>query len=416
MKKVIVIGAGASGMMAAIGAAEKGAEVVLLEKNEQAGKKILITGKGRCNVTNNKDMEQFIQCYAHNGKFLYTAFHTLSNQAVKDFFEQMGVPLKIERGERVFPVSDQAKDIVKALNKRLRQLNVTVKVNSPVKALLFQEEKVIGVVLNSGDKLYSDSVVVAVGGASYQATGSSGDGYKWVKSAGHSLTEIRPALVPLESPQENIRALQGLSLKNVTLTLVTKQGKKLGDDFGEMIFTHFGISGPIVLTLSSKAVDYWQKNDQPLQAIIDLKPALSEEQLNDRLLREIDQGHNKQLKTMMGNLLPQKLISVFLDYVALKPELVLHQLQKSQRQSIIKGLKQFTFMLSRPRPLNEAIVTAGGVTVKEISPQTMASKLIDGLYFAGEIIDVDGFTGGFNLQAAFSTGYLAGVNSAKDTV
>lgn len=413
-RKVIVVGGGASGMMAAIAAAEKGAQVTLLEKNNQLGKKLLITGKGRCNVTNSKDIAQLINSFPHNGKFLFTAFTVWSNEQTMAFFEQMGVALKVERGDRVFPQSDQAKDIVQALNRRLKQLKVEVRLGQAVQAVLTDEAgKANGVVLADGRHMLADRVIVAVGGMSYPGTGSSGDGYSWAKALGHTIKPLRPSLVPLESPNEWLYALQGLSLKNVRLTFFKPNGKKLAEDFGEMLFTHFGISGPIVLTLSGQVVDQWQKEQEPLLVEIDLKPALSVEQLDQRLLREIDEQHNKQLKNVLTSLLPQKLIPVFIDQVGIAEDRVMHQLTREERQRLTRGLKHFTFWVHRPRPLSEAIVTAGGIHVKEISPQTMESKLVAGLYFTGEILDIDGITGGFNLQAAFSTGYLAGVSSAE---
>ncbi len=408
------MGGGASGMMAAIAAAEKGAQVTLLEKNNQLGKKLLITGKGRCNVTNSKDMAQLINSFPHNGKFLFTAFTVWSNEQTMAFFEQMGVALKVERGDRVFPQSDQAKDIVWALNRRLKQLKVEVHLGQAVQALLTNEAGAAkGVVLADGRHLEVDRVIVAVGGMSYPGTGSSGDGYSWAKAIGHTIKPLRPALVPLESPDEWLYALQGLSLKNVRLTFFKPNGKKLAEEFGEMLFTHFGISGPIVLTLSSQVVDQWQKEQEPLTAEIDLKPALSVEQLDQRLLREIDEQHNKQLKNVLTSLLPQKLIPVFIERVGIAEDRVMHQLTRGERQQLIHGLKHFAFRVHQARPLAEAIVTAGGIHVKEISPQTMESKLVSGLYFTGEILDIDGITGGFNLQAAFSTGYLAGASSAE---
>lgn len=411
---MIVVGGGASGMMAAIAAAEKGAQVTLLEKNNQLGKKLLITGKGRCNVTNSKDMAQLINSFPHNGKFLFTAFTVWSNEQTMAFFEQMGVALKVERGDRVFPQSDQAKDIVWALNRRLKQLKVEVHLGQAVQALLTNEAGAAkGVVLADGRHLEADRVIVAVGGMSYPGTGSSGDGYSWAKAIGHTIKPLRPALVPLESPDEWLYALQGLSLKNVRLTFFKPNGKKLAEEFGEMLFTHFGISGPIVLTLSGQVVDQWQKEQEPLTAEIDLKPALSVEQLDQRLLREIDEQHNKQLKNVLTSLLPQKLIPVFIERVGIAEDRVMHQLTRGERQQLIHGLKHFAFRVHQARPLAEAIVTAGGIHVKEISPQTMESKLVSGLYFTGEILDIDGITGGFNLQAAFSTGYLAGASSAE---
>lgn len=411
---VLVIGGGASGMMAAIAAAENGCQVTILEKNDQLGKKLLITGKGRCNVTNDKDIDQLIKSFPHNGKFLYTAFNVWSNQQTMAFFEGLGVPLKVERGDRVFPQSDQAKDIVNALVKRLRALKVEIKLKHSVKALLVGDDGAMAsVVLQDGRQLAADKVIVAVGGMSYPGTGSTGDGYSWAKALGHTVTAVRASLVPLESPDEWLYQLQGLSLKNVRLTFFRPNGKILCEDFGEMIFTHFGISGPIVLTQSGKVVDQWQKSPEPIAAEIDFKPALSVEQLDQRLLREIDEQHNKQLKNVLGNLLPQKLIPVFIERTGIAEDKVMHQITREERSKLIQWLKHFAFTVHQSRPVTEAIVTAGGVATKEVSPQTMESKLVKNLYFTGEILDVDGITGGFNLQAAFSTGYLAGTACAE---
>lgn len=413
-RRVIVVGGGASGMMAAIAAAEKGAQVTLLEKNTQLGKKLLITGKGRCNVTNSKDVAQLINSFPHNGKFLFTAFSIWSNEQTMAFFEQMGVPLKVERGDRVFPQSDQARDIVNALSRRLKALKVEVRLGHAVQALLTDASGAVsGVVLTDGRHLTADRVIVAAGGLSYPGTGSTGDGYAWAKAVGHTVKPLRPALVPLESPDTWLYALQGLSLKNVRLTFFKPGGKKLAEDFGEMLFTHFGITGPIVLTMSGQVVDQWQKEETPLRAEIDLKPALSVEQPDQRLLREIDEQHNKQLKNVLTSLLPQKMIPVFTKQVDIPEDRVMHQLTRGERQQLLQGLKHFTFTVNKARPIAEAIVTAGGIQVKEVSPQTMESKLVPGLYFTGEILDIDGITGGFNLQAAFSTGYLAGQSSAE---
>lgn len=406
---VIVIGGGASGMMAALTAAEAGVDVKLLEKNDRLGKKMLISGKGRCNVTTDKEKDEVIQSFLHNGKFLYTAFHSFSNQQVKQFFEDAGVPLKVERGERVFPVSDQSKDIVHALHRKLQTAGVDLWLNATVKELLLQDGKVVGVMLPNGQKLQADAVIVATGGASYPGTGSTGDGYHFARKAGHTIVPLRPSLIPLECAENWVKALQGLSLKNVTLTIETREGKKLAQEFGEMLFTHFGISGPIVLSASYKAVDYWQNNKQPLLARIDFKPALSNEKLNARLLREIEEQKKKQLKNSLHTLMPSKLIPAFMQQAGISGDKAMHQITREERQRMVELLKDFRFTLTKARPLEEAIVTAGGVSVKEVSPKTMESKLIKNLYFTGEILDIDGMTGGFNLQAAFSTGYLAGI-------
>lgn len=407
-QKVIVVGAGASGMMAALTAAEAGAEVQLLEKNDRPGKKMLISGKGRCNVTTNKDTTEIVNSFVHNGKFLYTALSALSNIQVQQFFEDAGVPLKVERGERVFPVSDQSKDIVNALRHKVEQSGVDLWLNATVKELLLEDGRVAGVQLPNGRKLQADSVIIATGGASYTGTGSTGDGYHFARKAGHTIVPLRPSLIPLECAENWVKSLQGLSLKNVTFTIETAGGKKLVEEFGEMLFTHFGVSGPIVLSASYKAVDYWQKQKEPLQGVIDFKPALTREKLDARLLREIEEQSKKQLKNSLHTLMPSKLIPVFIQRCGISGEKAMHQITKEERMRMVDLLKEFRFTLTKARPLEEAIVTAGGVSVKEVSPKTMESKLVPGLYFTGEVLDIDGMTGGFNLQAAFSTGYLAG--------
>lgn len=413
-KRVIVIGGGASGMMAAITAAENGADVTLLEKNDRLGKKILITGKGRCNVTTDKDTTEIISSFVHNGKFLYTALSSFSNQQVKYFFEEAGVPLKVERGERVFPVSDQSKDIVNAMRRKMQDAGVDVWLNATVKEVLVEDGSAVGVQLLNGQKLRADHVIVATGGASYPGTGTTGDGYHFARKTGHTVVTLRPSLIPLECAEGYVKALQGLSLKNVNFTIETAQGKKLIQDFGEMLFTHFGVSGPIVLSSSYKAVDYWQKHKEPLVGIIDFKPALTPEKLDARILRDIEEQKNKQLKNSLNGLMPAKLIPVFIQRAGLSPDKAMHQITREERQRMVELLKNFRFTITKARPIEEAIVTAGGVSVKEVSPKTMESKLVPGLYFTGEVLDIDGMTGGFNLQAAFSTGYLAGIACTID--
>lgn len=413
-KRVIVIGGGASGMMAAITAAENGADVTLLEKNDRLGKKILITGKGRCNVTTDKDTTEIISSFVHNGKFLYTALSSFSNQQVKYFFEEAGVPLKVERGERVFPVSDQSKDIVNAMRRKMQDAGVDVWLNATVKEVLVEDGCAVGVQLLNGQKLRADHVIVATGGASYPGTGTTGDGYHFARKTGHTVVTLRPSLIPLECAEGYVKALQGLSLKNVNFTIETAQGKKLIQDFGEMLFTHFGVSGPIVLSSSYKAVDYWQKHKEPLVGIIDFKPALTPEKLDARILRDIEEQKNKQLKNSLNGLMPAKLIPVFIQRAGLSPDKAMHQITREERQRMVELLKNFRFTITKARPIEEAIVTAGGVSVKEVSPKTMESKLVPGLYFTGEVLDIDGMTGGFNLQAAFSTGYLAGIACTID--
>ncbi len=415
-KKVIVVGGGASGMMAAITAAEQGAEVTLLEKNDRLGKKILITGKGRCNVTTDKDTQEIINSFVHNGKFLYTALNSFSNQQVKYFFEDAGVPLKVERGERVFPVSDQSKDIVNALRRKMQDAGVDVWLNATVKEVLVEDGRAVGVQLVNGQKLRADGVIVATGGASYPGTGTTGDGYHFARKTGHTVVTLRPSLIPLECAEGYVKALQGLSLKNVTFTIETAGGKKLVQDFGEMLFTHFGVSGPIVLSASYKAVDFWQKTKEPLIGIIDFKPALTPEKLDARILRDIEEQKNKQLKNSLNSLMPSKLIPVFIQRAGISPDKVMHQITREERQRMVELLKNFRFTITKARPIEEAIVTAGGVSVKEVSPKTMESKLVPGLYFTGEVLDIDGMTGGFNLQAAFSTGYLAGCACTDEEV
>ncbi|MBR2627852.1 MAG: NAD(P)/FAD-dependent oxidoreductase, partial [Peptococcaceae bacterium] len=374
----------------------------------------LITGKGRCNVTTDKDTTEIISSFVHNGKFLYTALSSFSNQQVKYFFEEAGVPLKVERGERVFPVSDQSKDIVNAMRRKMQDAGVDVWLNATVKEVLVEDGRAVGVQLLNGQKLRADHVIVATGGASYPGTGTTGDGYHFARKTGHTVVTLRPSLIPLECAEGYVKALQGLSLKNVNFTIETAQGKKLIQDFGEMLFTHFGVSGPIVLSSSYKAVDYWQKHKEPLVGIIDFKPALTPEKLDARILRDIEEQKNKQLKNSLNGLMPAKLIPVFIQRAGLSPDKAMHQITREERQRMVELLKNFRFTITKARPIEEAIVTAGGVSVKEVSPKTMESKLVPGLYFTGEVLDIDGMTGGFNLQAAFSTGYLAGIACTID--
>ena len=410
----IIIGGGPAGMFAAITAASRGEKVLLLERNDRLGKKLLITGKGRCNVTTDKDTTEIISSFVHNGKFLYTALSSFSNQQVKYFFEEAGVPLKVERGERVFPVSDQSKDIVNAMRRKMQDAGVDVWLNATVKEVLVEDGRAVGVQLLNGQKLRADHVIVATGGASYPGTGTTGDGYHFARKTGHTVVTLRPSLIPLECAEGYVKALQGLSLKNVNFTIETAQGKKLIQDFGEMLFTHFGVSGPIVLSSSYKAVDYWQKHKEPLVGIIDFKPALTPEKLDARILRDIEEQKNKQLKNSLNGLMPAKLIPVFIQRAGLSPDKAMHQITREERQRMVELLKNFRFTITKARPIEEAIVTAGGVSVKEVSPKTMESKLVPGLYFTGEVLDIDGMTGGFNLQAAFSTGYLAGIACTID--
>ncbi|KJS82749.1 MAG: FAD-dependent oxidoreductase [Peptococcaceae bacterium BICA1-8] len=413
MPKIVVVGGGAGGMMAAGRAGQNGAAVTLIEKNKILGKKILISGKGRCNVTNDCEIEELISNFPGNGKFLYGPLYSFSNNDLINFFTKLGIKLKIERGGRVFPESDSSKDIVDALIKYLKQAKVNVLTGTDVKKIKIENNQVQGVLLENGTTISANRIIIATGGVSFPGTGSTGDGYHWAQNTGHTIIPLRPSLIPLEAEEEWVKELQGLSLKNVSVCIKTPKGKKIAEAFGEMIFTHFGVSGPIILTLSRKAVDYWQKTSEPLYLTIDLKPALSLEQLDNRLQRDIEKYSNKQLKNSLGDLLPSKMIQVIINKSQIETDKVMNQITKDERENLLKQLKGFEFKLTRPRPISEAIVTAGGVSVKEINPQTMESKLIKGLYFAGEVLDIDGITGGYNLQAAFSTGFVAGEAAAK---
>lgn len=404
MSKVIVIGGGAAGMMAAVQAAMCGHQVVLLEKNEKLGKKIYITGKGRCNVTNACEVEQLFKAVYSNPKFLYSAFYGFDNQQTMEFFEDAGCKLKVERGDRVFPVSDHASDVIAALQRKLKELYVDVQLHTEVKELLF-EDAVKGVVLKGGKTIEADAVIVATGGLSYPTTGSTGDGYRFAKKAGHDLIETRPSLVPLETKETWCKDLMGLALKNVTL-IMKKDGKELYKEFGEMLFTHFGISGPLVLSASGVYVQKAWK--EKVQIYIDLKPALSEEQLDKRLLRDFEENRNKQFKNALAGLFPSRLIPIMIGLSGIDPETKINEITKKQRQDFVSVIKNVPLTVTGCRDFAEAIITKGGVSVKDINPSTMGSKKIKNLYFAGEVLDLDAVTGGFNLQIAWSTGYLAG--------
>lgn len=402
---IIVIGGGAAGMMAAGRAAQLGAQVLLLEKNKMLGRKLRITGKGRCNVTNTGDMEQFIKNFPGQGSFLYSAFHKFFNKDLQAFFQAMGVPLKEERGGRVFPVSDKAQDIVEALEKYLRAGNVEIKTETEVVELLRDKNKIKGVKTNFGN-IYATKVIVATGGKSYPGTGSTGDGYLWAEEMGYSLIPLKPALVPLNIEEDWVKDLQGLSLKNVEASII--KGKKvIGRDFGEMVFTHFGVSGPIVLTLSRQVVKSHNANEK-LVLSINLKPALDEVTLDARLQRDFQKNNKKQLKNALFDLLPKRLAPIVIMLSEIDPDKYVHQITKGERRTLLKSLQEMKMTIKGPRSLSEAIVTAGGISLKEINPKSMESKIIKGLYFVGEVMDIDGYTGGYNLQAAFSTGYVAG--------
>jgi len=410
MDKIIIIGAGASGLMAAITAAQNGNEVLVLEKTSSAGKKILISGKGRCNLTNSADISDFIENVPGNGNFLYSAFYSFTNLDLIDFFEKLGVKTKVERGGRVFPVSDSSKDILNALLKYANKLNVEIRYNSAVKGIINKENVAVGVIMSDGEKIYADRVIVATGGMSYPKTGSTGDGYKMAKSMGHTVINAKPSLVGLVTKEKWVAELSGLSLKNVSITLKNEKNKKIYSDFGEMLFTHFGVSGPIILS-GSRAVHPYMDDELKVSGVklyIDLKPALSFEKLEARIIRDFEKYINKQLKNALFDLLPENLIPIIIDLSGIDGQKPVNVVTREERNNLVRLLKAVPLTIDSLRPIDEAIVTAGGINTDEINPSTMESKIIKNLYFCGEVIDVDAYTGGFNLQIAFSTGFLAG--------
>lgn len=404
MLTAIVIGGGPAGMMAAIQASKK-YKTILIEKNEKLGKKLYITGKGRCNVTNTKDISEFFEYIPGNPNFLYSALYTFTNENTMEFFEKSGVKLKVERGDRVFPVSDKSSDIITALVKNLEQNNVDVRLNMRVNKFIHNKNKITAIEFEDGNTIRGDFFILCTGGMSYPQTGSNGDGYKLAKDLGHKITDIMPSLVPIEISEEWIKDLQGLSLKNVELKIVDNKDKILYENFGEMLFTHFGISGPIVLSGSRVAAKH--KN---LKAIIDLKPAMSLEDLDKRIQKDFRKYINKDFKNSLDELLPKKLIDTIINISKIDPNKKVNLITKQERINLGCILKKLTLSIKGCRPISEAIVTSGGINTKEIDPSTMKSKLVDNLYFAGEIVDVDACTGGFNIQIALSTGYLAGNN------
>lgn len=445
MSAVAVIGGGAAGMMAAVTAAANGHEVSLYEKNEKLGKKLYITGKGRCNLTNNCETEALLQAVCTNRKFLYSAFYGFDSRAAIRFFEEAGMPTKTERGNRVFPVSDHSSDVIAALAAKLRESGVKIHLNEEVRGILYRQDavrqsreqaetgkagadktargsgqgkaresgrRVAGIQLASGQTVPCDAVIVATGGLSYPTTGSTGDGYRFAREAGHRVTDCSPSLVPMETEGDLARQLQGLSLRNVEITIYDGK-KQLYREFGEMLFTHFGVSGPLILTASS--VVQKRLAEHPLEMRIDLKPALGEEQLDARILREFEAGKNKQFKTILATLFPAKLIPVMVRLCGIPAEKPVHEITRQERRILLTYTKQFPLTLTGLRGYNEAVITRGGVDVREIDPTTMESKRVPGLYFAGEVLDLDALTGGFNLQIAWSTGYAAGTGVSADS-
>ena len=408
MNKVIVVGGGAAGMMAAISAADSGAEVILIEKNEKLGKKVYITGKGRCNITNESDVENLLKNVRSNPKFLYSAFYTFDSYRMMDFLEGEGLKLKTERGNRVFPESDKSSDVIKTLKKALEKRKVKIVLNTKVLNIDIKDGICHGVIVQSGDKSGSytaDKVIVATGGCSYQSTGSTGDGYRFAKDADIKVTKCYPSLVPFNIGSDIPKRLQGLSLRNVKVTLSDK-GKVLYEEIGEMLFTHFGVSGPLVLSASTLASG---KDVSQMELSIDLKPALSKEQLDERILRDFSENRNSYFKNSLSRLLPAKMIPVIVELSEIDEKKQVNNITKEERNRLVNLLKRLTFKVESLRGFNEAIITKGGVSVKEINPGTMEAKKVKGLFFAGEVLDLDAVTGGYNLQIAWSTGYLAGM-------
>lgn len=407
MSKTLVIGGGAAGMFAAIAAAGNGHEVHVYEKNEKLGKKLFITGKGRCNITNACDMETLFDAVVTNSKFLYSSFYGYTNQNVIDFFEQIGVKTKVERGERVFPQSDHSSDVIRALEAEMRRRGVQIHLYTEVRRVVSDEGRFSFIELADGSQIKGDSCIVATGGLSYQTTGSTGDGHRFAQENGHNVTPCMPALVPMTAKEDWVPRLQGLSLRNVSAVIYDGK-KRLYEEFGEMLFTHYGVSGPLMLSASS--IVGKKLREKELKLVIDLKPALSMEQLEKRVLRDFEENQNRQFKNAVGKLFPAKLIPVMIELSGIDEDKKVNIISREERQRFVSLIKNLPVTLTGLRGYNEAIITKGGVKVKEIDPGTMESKLVKGLYFAGEVLDLDAVTGGFNLQIAWSTGYAAGMS------
>ena len=417
--KVVVIGGGPAGMMSAVMAKETGNEVILIEKMKSLGRKLLITGKGRCNITSSLPIEEFIKNTPGNGKFLYSAFNNFSNEDIINFLKEEGLEVKEERGNRIFPVTDKSQDVLDCFIKRLKKDKVEIHLGERVEEILYDEKnegKIVTGIRTTNGKIEADKIILATGGKSYPLTGSTGDGYCLAQKLGHTITNLKPSLVPIEIFEKSIcKNLQGLSLRNVSIKIVDNENKKeIYSDFGEMLFTHFGVSGPIILSSSAHLVRYKNIDEKfknkNIKIIVDFKPALSEEKLEARILRDFEEFKNKQFKNSLDKLLPQKLIPVIIELSNINENKKVNEITKEERKKLVILLKNFTLTLEKLRPIEEAIITSGGINIKEINPKTMESKLVKNLYFAGEIIDVDSYTGGFNLQIAYSTGYVAGLS------
>ena len=414
---VIVVGGGAAGMMAAISAAKEGAEVALVEKNEKLGKKIYITGKGRCNLTNACETEDFFSSINANAKFMYSSLYTLSNFQTMDLFHEWGLPTKIERGNRVFPVSDKSSDVIQCLAKECRRCGVDIMLQTSCRHIFYQNNQACGIQMDNSGILRGKMIILATGGLSYPSTGSTGDGLRFAEKAGHQIVSCRPALVPMNVKEKDAREMQGLSMKNVEMTFFAQKenGKKqeIYRGFGEMMFTHFGITGPLVLSASHEVGK--RLENQSVYVILDCKPALTKEKLDKRLIREFETAPNLSIKNCLGSLLPKSMIPVILKRISLDGRTAVNQITKQERQRLIEEIKSMKFSILSLRDWKEAIITSGGVSVKDIDPSTMESKKVKNLFFAGEMIDVDAMTGGYNLQIAWSTGYLAGKMAAEKT-